>query len=694
MSTTLILILCLPLAGFAVQIFFARVLPRRGDWLASAWIFAGLALSTLLFVRMLGRMDPGYLETISWEWINLDGFRVAMGFFVDNLTIIMLMVVTVVSAFVHLYSIGYMRGDPRYSRYFGYLNLFTFSMLGIVLCDNLIALYVFWELVGLSSYLLIGFWYEKDSASDAGKKAFLTTRVGDVFMFIGIMMVYSAVGTFNFVEIFQAVAQGELSGTRLTVAGMFLFGGAVGKSAQFPLHVWLPDAMEGPTPVSALIHAATMVAAGVYMVGRLFPMLTHDALLLVAYIGLATAMLGATVAMVQTDIKRALAYSTVSQLGYMMAALGVGGLVAGMFHLMTHAYFKALLFLGSGSVIHAAHTQEMPEMGGLRRKMPVTFWTFVIATLAISGIFPFSGFFSKDKILAAALAFGMESPGHMVIFILLLLGAGITAFYMFRIIFLTFTGQPRDRKIFEHAHESPWVMTVPLAVLGLLSVVSAWGGWFEKLITVPQMGLYAAGGAEAAHGAAEAAHAAAETAHGAAQTVHGAATGAGGAEHGAAGHGVAHTAHTIAMIGGLTAALAGILLSYLFYFRRTFSAEAAQKRWRPLHVLLSRKYYFDELYSLIFVRPLLAVSRGFGRFDNKVIDGAVNGSAWLTRALSFFIGLFDDKVIDGAVNGVAATLRAYGGAIRRAQTGRFQNYALGLVAVSLVLMMFRIFGVF
>ncbi|MBU1949425.1 MAG: NADH-quinone oxidoreductase subunit L, partial [Candidatus Eisenbacteria bacterium] len=330
----------------------------------------------------------------SWGWIHLNDLQVAMGFLVDNLTIVMLMVVTVVSTLVHLYSIGYMHGDERYGRYFGYLGLFTFSMLGIVLCDNLIALYVFWELVGLSSYLLIGFWYEKDSASDAGKKAFLTTRIGDVFMFIGIMIIYSSLGTFNFHEIFNAVAHGAISGTRLTVAGMFLFGGAVGKSAQFPLHVWLPDAMEGPTPVSALIHAATMVAAGVYMVGRLFPMLTPDALLLVAYIGLVTAMLGATVAIVQTDIKKALAYSTISQLGYMIAALGVGGMVAGLFHLMTHAYFKSLLFLGSGSVIHALHTQEMPEMGGLRKKMPITFWTFLIATIAISGIPPFSGFFS------------------------------------------------------------------------------------------------------------------------------------------------------------------------------------------------------------------------------------------------------------------------------------------------------------
>jgi NADH-quinone oxidoreductase subunit L len=651
MSSILSLVLLLPLAGFAVQIFFGRRLPRKGDWLAVGLVGGSLLLSIMLFLRAV--QAAGHLTFFkTWDWILLDGFRISMGFHFDSLTAIMLIVVTLVSTLVHLYSVGYMHGDPRYSRYFAYLGLFTFSMLGIVLCDNLIALYVFWELVGLSSYLLIGFWYEKDSAANAAKKAFITTRVGDVFMFVGIMIVYSSLGTFNFREIFEAVAQGELSGTRLTVAGICLFGGAVGKSAQFPLHVWLPDAMEGPTPVSALIHAATMVAAGVYMVGRLYPIFSPDALLVVAYVGVITAMLGATVAIVQTDIKRALAYSTISQLGYMMAALGVGGFVAGLFHLTTHAFFKALLFLGSGSVIHAVHTQEMPRMGGLRHKMPITFWTFLAATLAISGVPFFSGFYSKDKIIAQALTFGLEQRGHLVIFVLLLLGAGITAFYMFRVVFLTFLGQPRDREAYEHAHESPWVMTVPLMILGVLSVVSGYGGWFERFVQAP--------GAEHVAMGEEALHA-------------------------------EHLAHNVAMFSSMGVVAVGILLAWLFYGRRTLSAQRVADRFRWAYEVLVHKYYFDEFYGAVVVRPTLALSRGLARFDLKVIDGAVNGSAWLTKAFSFFIGRFDLKVIDGAVNGVAESVRAAGSALRRTQTGRFQSYALGLVVVSAVIMIFRLF---
>jgi NADH-quinone oxidoreductase subunit L len=659
--TTLALILLLPLAGFALQIFFGyRLIPRKGDWLATGLVGVSAVLAVSLFVKAFSHIDPGFLFTHTFQWINLGDFRISMGFMVDNLTIIMLTMVTVVSFLIHLYSTGYMHGDPKYSRFFAYLNLFVFSMLGIVLCDNLIALYIFWELVGLSSYLLIGFWYEKDSAANAAKKAFLTTRVGDVFMFIGIMLVYTAVGTFNFREIFDAVAHGEISGARLTVAGIFLFGGAVGKSAQFPLHVWLPDAMEGPTPVSALIHAATMVAAGVYMVGRLYPVFTPDALVFVAYIGLITAIMAATIAIVQSDIKRALAYSTISQLGYMVAALGVGGFVAGLFHLITHAFFKALLFLGSGSVIHAAHTQEMPEMGGLRRKMPITFWTFLIATAAISGIPPLSGFWSKDMILASALEFGMANAAHMVLAILLIIGAGITAFYMFRVVFLTFLGEPRDREKYDHAHESPWVMTVPLSILAFFSIIGGLGHWFEKMVVSP----VAAG---AAHGAHEAA------AHG-----------------GEAAHGAAHTAHNIAMFSGLAVVAVGILLAWLIYGRRSISAEALGERFKPIYTVLWRKYYFDELYSAVFVRPCVAFARACGKFDNVVIDGAVNGSAFLTRTLSWFIGLFDNTVIDGAVNGVADVTRAWGSAIRRVQTGRFQNYALGLVILSFVILMWRI----
>jgi NADH-quinone oxidoreductase subunit L len=670
MLATLLLILLLPLLGFALQVFFGRSLPRKGDWLSTGLMGVSLALAAGMFIYALGAFDPKLQHGFSTGWITLGRFQVAMGILFDNLTAVMLMVVGIVSFLVHLFSIGYMHGDVRYGRYFGYLGLFSFSMLGIVLCDNLLALYIFWELVGLCSYLLIGHWFEKKSASDAAVKAFLTTRIGDVGMFIGIMILYSQVGSFRYEDVFRAVANGEISGGLLTAAGITIFFGAVGKSAQFPLHVWLPDAMEGPTPVSALIHAATMVAAGVYMVGRLFLLFTPDALLFIAYTGLVTAVIAASIAIVQTDIKKALAYSTISQLGYMMAALGVGGYTAGLFHLMTHAFFKALLFLGSGSVIHALHSQEMPEMGGLKSKMPTTFWTFLIATLAISGVPGLSGFFSKDAILAQALLFGMEHPAHMVIYILLLATAGATAFYMFRVVFLTFLGQPRDQHKFGHAHESPLVMTVPLVILAVLSLGSAWGGWFQKLVVAPDLASFRLHGELLGHSAAAAGgHEAA--AH--------------GAEHGA------HAAHTIAMVSSILAAGIGIALAWAFYGVRRFSSEAARVRFAGLHRLLSSKYYLDDIYMAGIIRPALGLSRACGRFDLKVIDGAVNGSAWLTRTFSWLIGIFDNRVIDGMVNGVADVTRAWGAQFRKIQTGRIQNYLLGFVAVALVLLVVRLF---
>ena len=393
MPLDIILIPILPLAAFAVQAFFGRRLPRGGDWVPLAAIGLALILSLRLFAQSISAYDPHWqLPLDPWVWLDLNVTRISVGLLVDNITVIMLVVVTLVSGLVHLYSVGYMHGDPRYSRFFGFLAIFSFSMLGLVLVDNFLLLYVFWELVGLSSYLLIGFWYEKPSAASACKKAFLVNRVGDLGFFVGIMIVFWHLGVFDYDSVYEGVAEGKLGGWWLTAAGLCLFCGAIGKSAQFPLHVWLPDAMEGPTPVSALIHAATMVAAGVYMVTRMFPILTPDALVVIAYIGAITAILGATIAVAQYDIKRVLAYSTISQLGYMIMGLGVGAYVAGFFHLMTHAAFKACLFLGSGSVIHAMHhvyhhsdkdPQDMRNMGGLKAKMPMTFLTFLLATVAL-----------------------------------------------------------------------------------------------------------------------------------------------------------------------------------------------------------------------------------------------------------------------------------------------------------------------
>jgi NADH-quinone oxidoreductase subunit L len=490
MEGLLLTIILLPLGAFTVQILFGRRMPRGGDWISTGAIFISLFLAARVFFRVFEGGGPGFHQVYNWSWLSIPGFSLGMGMWIDSVTAVMLMVVTIVSSFVHLYSFGYMHGDPRYSRYFAYLSLFSFSMLGIVLTDNLFFLYIFWELVGICSYLLIGFWFEKPPAASAGKKAFITTRIGDVGMFIGILIVYSHIGHLSYSDLFSSVANGGWDNGLLTVTGIFLFMGAVGKSAQFPLHVWLPDAMEGPTPVSALIHAATMVAAGVYMVARLFVIFTPDTLLVIAYIGAVTAFFAATVAIVMTDIKRVLAYSTLSQLGYMMMALGVGGYVAGLFHLMTHAFFKSLLFLCSGSVIHAMHTNEITEMGGLRKKMPVTFITFLVATLAISGVPFFSGFYSKDAILGETLSFGLRT-GHILLFIMGVVAAGITAFYMFRLVFVTFTGEPRNLDRYRKAHESPVTMTIPLIVLAVLSLSSGWGGWFERFVEKPNLSTYA-----------------------------------------------------------------------------------------------------------------------------------------------------------------------------------------------------------
>lgn len=697
MENLLLPIILLPITAFAVQIFLGRKLPRGGDWVSTGAIVISFYFAVRVFLAVLRGGGSEFHQIYTWSWLVLPGFSLDMGMWIDSVTAVMLIVVTLVSSLIHIYSAGYMHGDPRYSRYYAYLSLFSFSMLGIVLTDSLFFLYIFWELVGISSYLLIGFWFERPAAASAGKKAFITTRIGDVGMFIGIMIVYSHIGQVSYLDFFSSVADGGWDNTLLTVAGVFLFMGAVGKSAQFPLHVWLPDAMEGPTPVSALIHAATMVAAGVYMVTRLFVVFTADALLVIAYIGAITAFFTATIAIVQTDIKRVLAYSTLSQLGYMILALGVGGYVAGIFHLMTHAFFKALLFLGAGSVIHAVHTNEIPEMGGLRRKMPITFLTFLAATMAISGVPFLSGFYSKDAILASALAFALES-GHMILFLAAIVAAGITAFYMFRLVFVTFTGEPRNKEKYEHAHESPLVMTIPLIILAVLSVCSAWGGWFEKFVEKPDLASYAT------TAAIEPSSPSVDVAHG--ESLHEANFAQGGGEaavgevdaeahpapHAAEGHDAhdAHGAHTTAMILSILVAGTGILLSYLTYMRKTISAEAMAKRFDRLYRTLYNKYYIDEFYQGTFIWATLMISKLSGLFDNYVIDGIVNGvSRWTTR-ISFAEGRFDNSVVDGAVNGVADGFIFSGSRLRKIQTGRIQNYLVGLLVGILVIFLFRI----
>jgi NADH-quinone oxidoreductase subunit L len=677
-------VLLLPLTGFVLMMFFGKRLPRQGDWLETGIIMLALGAALTVLVQKLTLYHAESIQ-MNFTWVDLHDapgigpLKIVLGFGVDNLAAIMMAVVLLISTLVHVFSIGYMHGDIRYSRYFGYLGLFTFSMMMIVLSNNLFFLYVGWELVGISSYLLIGHWYEKKSASDAGIKAFITNRVGDVGFFVGMAALFTTFGTFNLQQIFAGINAGTLpygSQPWLTAAGVLLFCGAIGKSAQFPLHVWLPDAMEGPTPVSALIHAATMVAAGVYLVARIFPLMTADALMVVAYIGATTAFISATIAIAQNDIKKVLAYSTISQLGYMVMGLGVGAYTAGFFHLATHAMFKAGLFLGSGSVIHAMHNalhhqhdhgtdpQDIRNMGGLRKYLPITFWTFVIYTFAISGV-PFtSGFLSKDAILAGTLAYG-HLTGHIIIPIVGFFVAGLTSFYMFRLVILTFMGEHKDASRAAHLHESPKVMTVPLMILAALSFfmvfsfnpTDASSGWIARAIERPLTVVPAALAAPGNEIFEEA----------------------------------MHHEHWTAMGLSLLVAGLGILVAFLTYYWKKISADAVATRLAPVHAFLLNKWGFDDLYNTAVVGGTHALAGGLAWVDSIIIDGAVNGAGWLTRLISTVGGKFDSIVVDGLVNLMAYLAGLLGLVFRKLQTGKVQTYVLFVVfSVVILYFVFRV----
>jgi NADH-quinone oxidoreductase subunit L len=589
-------------------------------------------------------------------------------------------------------------------------------MLGIVLTHNILMMYIFWELVGLSSYLLIGFWFEKKSASDAGKKAFLVNRVGDIGMFIGIMILFTHYKTFTFDTIFAQMALGNIpfnSTWVLTATGILIFMGAVGKSAQFPLHVWLPDAMEGPTPVSALIHAATMVAAGVYLLTKIFVMLTADAMLTIAVIGGITSFVAATIAITQNDIKKVLAYSTVSQLGYMVLSIGVGAYAFAFFHLVTHAFFKACLFLGSGSVIHSMHhEQDIREMGGLRKKMPITYYTFLVATLAISGIPLTSGFLSKDSLLAGTLAFG-KLTGHWLLPAIGFLVAALTAFYMFRLVILTFHGKPKNQHKFDHAHESPFVMAAPLVVLATLSIfffytpnpLSAGDGWFiSDWVKTPHTVVPAsasfdfmidnstAHSTEAinndAHSATNSSEAVTNDSH--SSEVHTSA-------HGEITHSelyteTMHWAHYPAMFASLIVAGLGILLAFVFYQWRKVDADKLAESIKPIYKFSLNKWYLDELYNATVIAGTLVLARFLSLFDGKVVDGAVNGAGHTTKFISRLGGWFDTFVVDGFVNFTAFVSGFIGLSFRRLQTGKVQTYlVLVIFSVIIILLVIRPF---
>ncbi len=688
-------VLFLPLFGFTVTLFFGKRFSKMYLF-EVAIISIALAISIyLLFMKLVYFTDAKFVAQIPWiNMGDMPGFGkmvIDLGIMIDNVTVIMLFVVCLISALVHYFSIAYMKGDKRYNRYFAYLGIFTFSMLGIVFAHNMLMIYIFWELVGLSSYLLIGFWYEKKSASDASKKAFLVNRVGDIGMLAGILLLFTTYHTFTFDVIFEQIKAGQLpfnSGFWMTVTGILLFCGAIGKSAQFPLHVWLPDAMEGPTPVSALIHAATMVAAGVYLTLRIFPLLTGDALLFIAIIGALSAFIPATIALTQNDIKKVLAYSTISQLGYMTMAIGVGAYSYAFFHLVTHAFFKAGLFLGSGSVIHAMHhEQDIQQMGGLKNKLPITYYTILMYSLAISGIPLTSGFLSKDGILASAYAFG-GLTGHQIFAYTGFLVALMTAFYMFRLVFLTFHGEPRNQHKYDHAHESPALMTAPLITLAILSVfafytanpfdagkgwvMSSWiktpGSVVPEVLRYPFMVEKKTESAENAHEAA--------IPEQQVNIVH-------SEEYTEA----MHHAHLPAMLLSLLVALAGIGTAYLFYMKKVVDVDKLTSKIKPLYLFSLNKWYFDELYAATFVAFTMGVSKVLAWFDSYIVDGIVNGSASITKYLSNASNLFDKYVVDGLVNFMAIFSGFLGIFVRKFQTGKVQTYIV-MVAFSLIVLLF------
>jgi NADH-quinone oxidoreductase subunit L len=660
MNTNLLwLIPILPFAGFLLNGTIGRKLPRAviSD-IAILAVLLPMLIVADVWHYMIYAGGPVTLSVASIPWIAVSGFQVNFAFTVDHLTLVMLGVVTGVGFLIHVYSKAYMAHEEGYWRFFAYLNLFMFFMLVLVLSSSFLLLFVGWEGVGLASYLLIGFYFKKDSAANAGKKAFVVNRIGDFGFLLAMFLIIQHFGSLNFTDVFENIAATPMTGGFLTAIALLLVVGAAGKSAQIPLYVWLPDAMEGPTPVSALIHAATMVTAGIYMVARCHTLFDRSpaALMVVACIGAATALMAATIGLVQHDIKRVLAYSTVSQLGYMFMACGVGAYSAGIFHLMTHAFFKALLFLSAGSVIHAlSGEQDMRVMGGLRKRIPVTFWCMTMGVFAIAGIPPLAGFFSKDEILYQTYLW--DNPLAKLLWAVGLFTAFLTSFYMFRLWFKTFFGAPRfEEHGSSHApdlhaahgaavhasksstltleaehdsgqaahthgvHESPLVMTLPLMILAVLSVIGGWVGVplafgghneFEHFLD-PVF---------AAPGAAVAEHVATRNAE-----------------------------PILAAISVLTAAL-GFLVAYFFYYRKPGTAAELAQKFKPVYSLLDHKYWVDEIYGLFIVAPLLMVSR-------------------------FFLGgLVEAGLVQGTSATLAGTTRGAGSIVRRMQSGNIRSYA-------------------
>ncbi|MBP9680025.1 MAG: NADH-quinone oxidoreductase subunit L [Bacteriovorax sp.] len=703
--TTVAPIVLLPFFAFVINAFIVKKFTNLAVAISTGAIFISFLFALRIFADFMNVYSVGYHIHKTFTWFDLSAgsllFKVNMGIYIDNMTSVMLLMVTAAATLIHVFSTWYMHDDPRFGRFFVYLSLFTSAMLGLVLSDNLLSVFIFWELMGFCSYSLIGFYYEKEGAGNASMKAFMTTRVGDVFFLLGILSLWSVVGSVTFVDIYKAIGSGAFNNVYAlgiplaTFAGFSIFMGTMGKSAQVPLQVWLPDAMWGPTPCSALIHAATMVAAGVYLSLRMFPLMELGHLLpFIAIIGGITAFGAATIALVQTDIKAVLAYSTISQLGYMVIGIGVGSYNASFMHLITHAVFKACLFLSAGSVIHSIHCQEMPQMGGLRKKLPYTFFAMLLCCFAIAGVPFFSGFVSKDRILGDALLMALANPVYIPVALLGFAGAFLTAFYMFRMLFLTFYGEPRDHHIYDHAHDEHigWNSNVPLLILALFTLGLFYSGsftgqgevnlfgskneWFSTLIHKPAAkNLHHFEGYKSedfgsvdTRDKLELPKAAYDANHGMSEEE---------AHH-------VHQIHHLGAIMSIIIAFSGIFLAYSMYIKKSLNPGWWTGTFAGWTKALKNRYYFDDLYvGKIIQKGLLPFNNLLSKFDMGVYDKyGVDGWAAVNRFAYTVSRWFDNTIIDsGMVDGTGASVRLMNVMLRTLQSGKVQMYFIVMVIV-------------
>ena len=698
-------IVLVPFFAFVINAFIVKKFTKFAVGLSVAAIFTSFLFALRIFLDFMNVYSVGYHIHKVFNWFDISAgetiFKVNMGIYIDNMTAIMLLMVTGAATIIHVFSTWYMHDDPRFGRFFVYLSLFSSAMLGLVLSENLLSVFIFWELMGFCSYSLIGFYYEKEGAGNASMKAFMTTRVGDVFFLLGIIAIWSVVGSVSFVDIYNAIAIGKFTGVYAlgiplaTFAGFAVFLGTVGKSAQVPLQVWLPDAMWGPTPCSALIHAATMVAAGVYLSLRMFPLMELGHLTpLIAYIGAITAFGAATVALVQTDIKAVLAFSTISQLGYMVIGIGVGSYNASFMHLITHAVFKACLFLSAGSVIHSIHTQEMPQMGGLRHKLPYTFLAMLLCCFAIAGVPFFSGFVSKDRILGDALVLALSNPVYIPVALLGFAGALLTAFYMFRMLFLTFFGKPRDHHIYDHAHHEHlgWNSNVPLLILSIFTLGLFYSGsftgqgeanlfgsryeWFSTLVHKPD--------AKSLHHFAE--YTSEEFGNTDTRIKEELPKAAYDERHGLSEE-EAHHVHFIHKMGAIMSviiAFSGIFLAYLMYVKNAVNPGWWTDTFAGWTRALKGKYYFDDFYIGKLIKGILLPLNNFlAWFDMVVYDKyAIDGWEAVNRWAFTVSRWFDDAIVDsGMVDGTGASVRLMNVVMRTIQSGKIQLYFVVLIVV-------------